>query len=287
MSALDALLGKNQPILPNPAVDVLANLVAGSHSLLVVEPMPEAFAPVSRTRELERILTIPRRTAPLPLSAVRSKVYSFTGKPDEAPMSLWPLQEQALAEALEARGLFAPIAVGGGKCLGPEVPVLLYTGEIVPASKVTASDQLMGPDSHPRNVLATTTGYGPLYRITPTKGAPWVCNDAHILTLVDSVSGVVRDVPLQTVLSWRARHEQKLFQPPFIEYPEHEFNRPLDPYFLGVWLGDGTKHEITRADGSKRLMSVCICKPDNEIADVCHQQNRDHQWDEPRKSPRL
>ena len=72
---------------------------------------------MSFSRELERIRAIPRRLAPLPLAEVRAKVYRFTGTEADTPMTLWPLQEQALAEALEARGLFAPLAVGMGKTL--------------------------------------------------------------------------------------------------------------------------------------------------------------------------
>jgi hypothetical protein len=44
-------------------------------------------------------------------------------------------------------------------------------------------DTLMGPDSKPRTVLSVTSGVGPLYRVDQKIGDPYVCNDAHILSL--------------------------------------------------------------------------------------------------------
>src|SRR5437588_12794461 len=72
---------------------------------------------------------------------------------------------------------------GAGKCLGENTPVLLFDGRVVPVQGIVEGDLLMGPDSQPRCVLSTCTGFGPLYRIIPIKGISWVCNDVHVLTL--------------------------------------------------------------------------------------------------------
>lgn len=70
-------------------------------------------------------------------------------------------------------------------CLDPEQDLLMFDGTIKKVKDVIPGDLLMGPDNKARRVQITSTGYGPLYRITPIKGAgrPWICNDAHILTL--------------------------------------------------------------------------------------------------------
>lgn len=65
---------------------------------------------------------------------------------------------------------------GLGKCLGPEVPVLHFDGHVTRADGVSVGDQLMGPDSKPRNVISTTRGTGPMFTVLPTKGEPWRCN---------------------------------------------------------------------------------------------------------------
>ncbi len=85
---------------------------------------------------------------------------------------------------------------GVGKCLDPETPVLLYSGEIIPAREVRVGMLLMGPDSRPRRVLSTTTGRSEMRRIVSDYTPPWKCNDVHILTLIHSLTGEIRDIPV-------------------------------------------------------------------------------------------
>lgn len=161
------------------------------------------------------------------------------------------------------RGLRAQLLVqptGTGKCLGRGTPVLLHDGRIVPVEDVRVGDTLMGPDSEPRRVTSTTQGHGPLYRVTPTKGDPWICNDAHILTLVHTEHGTTHDVPLQQWLAaskW-FRHCHKQFMVGVDYGPSDPL--PIDPYFFGLWLGDGNKHVESRG-----LTTVGVTKPDREV----------------------
>jgi len=152
---------------------------------------------------------------------------------------------------------------GAGKCLGRGTPVLRYDGRIVAVENVRVGDLLMGPDSTPRTVLSTAEGYGQLYEIVPLRGESWVCNDEHILTLVETESSVIRDVPLKQWLSatkwFRHLHKQFMVGVDYGLRPE----LPIDPYFLGVWLGDGSKH--VSKSGHKGLTGVQITKPDPEI----------------------
>jgi hypothetical protein len=111
-------------------------------------------------------------------------------------MILRDYQERAIAAVREhyragRKRVLLVMATGGGKCLGIGTPVLRYDGTIVPVESVVAGDLLMGPDSKPRTVLSTTRDRGPLYRIVPVKGDSWVCNDAHILTLVHTETGEI------------------------------------------------------------------------------------------------
>lgn len=152
---------------------------------------------------------------------------------------------------------------GFGKCLHPETPVLRFDGSVVLAKELRVGDVLMGPDSTPRKILSTTRGEGPRYRIVPTQGESWVCNDAHILTLVSTDTGEVRDVAVEDYLreSESSRFRWKQFQPEHgIDFAAQE-PLPLDPYFLGVWFGDGTK----------ALNGVSISKPDPEIRALCEE----------------
>lgn len=131
---------------------------------------------------------------------------------------------------------------GHGKCLAPETPVLTFEGDIIRADQVTPGMSLMGPDSKPRTVLSTTSGAGQLYRVTPVKGERWICNDRHILTLKNTTSGKILDIEVKDYLQksrW-FKHCHKLFSTGVVFKAQQAL--PLDPYFIGVWLGDGDKN---------------------------------------------
>jgi len=150
---------------------------------------------------------------------------------------------QALPHLRERQGIFIGIEanIGTGKCLDPDTPVLLYDGYTVKAGGIEVGQRLMGPDSQPREVLSTTRGTGPMFEIKPKRAPSWICNDVHVLTVVDTLTDEVIDIPLNEFLTrdktWRER--QKLFTVP-VEFPP--VTEPeVDPYFVGLWLGDGRK----------------------------------------------
>ena len=207
----------------------------------------------------------------------------------ESPRKLFTAQAhatRAIVKLLE-RGQTAILLgeIGSGKCLQLGTKVLRFDGTLIAVEDVTVGDKLMGPDSKPRQVLGTTRGSGSLYKVTPVVGDPWVCNDTHILTLVHTVSGDVIEVSadeyaknkrlkVKLTPNGPQLYEKKFWgrnTRPTVEFkqffPEHgvEFSNkfhpsehPIDPYFLGVWYGDGTKD----------LNSVSITKPDPEILAV-------------------
>jgi Hom_end-associated Hint/ATPase family associated with various cellular activities (AAA) len=155
---------------------------------------------------------------------------------------------------------------GTGKCLGFGTPVVMADGRVVEVQHVQTGDRLMGPDGRARTVLSTTTGRGPLYMITPVKGEPWVCNAVHVLTLVNSDTDDVIDIALDrwhaASANFRTRHKQFSVG---VEKFEGNSPLPVDPYFLGVWFGDGSKH----VNEAGVLRSIAVSKPDPEIRDVC------------------
>ncbi|HEX7096382.1 MAG TPA: AAA family ATPase [Acidimicrobiales bacterium] len=160
-------------------------------------------------------------------------------------------------------------AAGTGKCLGLGTPVLLHDGSVKAVEAVKPGDLLMGPDGEPRYVVNTTRGRGPLYRINPVRGLPWVCNDVHVLTLVgtNQHNGVVRDVALNDLLEEtrgkRIDRDWKLFKPDGVDFPPRAAPN-VDPYFVGLWFGDGTKET-----NDLGLAGVSISKPDEEVRLVC------------------
>ncbi|CAH6421424.1 Hypothetical protein UVM_LOCUS488 [uncultured virus] len=76
-----------------------------------------------------------------------------------------------------------------GKCLGPEVRVLLANGRTKHARDVVVGDALVGDDGTARLVLETYRGRGPRYLVKPEDDDPstlergFACNDRHLLVL--------------------------------------------------------------------------------------------------------
>lgn len=127
----------------------------------------------------------------------------------------------------------------------------MFDGSTRAVEDLRPGDQLMGPDSMPRTILGIGSGSGPMMTIQPVKGDPWTVNDEHVLTLVETAQkpdsrypsqrgGTIRDIALPEWQRWSPtrKHRHKLFRVP-VDFAVRE-EPPLDPYFLGVVLGDGT-----------------------------------------------
>lgn len=160
---------------------------------------------------------------------------------------------EAMQNALDTiGGGVISIACGGGKCLGLDTEVILYSGKIVKVQDIKVGDQLMGDDSTPRTVLSLARGREMMYDIVPTKGEKYTVNESHILSLKYSTTvnkrarkGHVVDMPLKTYLklpsSYHGRAGPLLGYRVGVNFPEVEV--PLDPYFIGLWLGDGNSRQ--------------------------------------------
>lgn len=123
--------------------------------------------------------------------------------------------------------------------------VLMYDGTLRKIEDVRVGDMLMGPDSTPRIVLKTHRGVGPLVRVTPNKYDSFVVTRDHVLTLVNNDKrfddyGVLKDVPVSEWFSWcnTRKHTHKLVRTG-VEFQNTLPTGSLDPYFIGLMLGDG------------------------------------------------
>lgn len=172
---------------------------------------------------------------------------------------------------------------GKGKCLGENTNILLHDGNIKKVQDIKIGDKLMGDDSTPRTVLSICEGVDTLYKIIPLKGKPYIVNSVHILSLKgdkpyyfysikrqkwivnymnnskkickffndkkDAVDFYIKlenepvnDICIQDYLKLHKKHKK-------YNYTYHtsvEFNVknvPLEPYFLGLWLGNRIKYK--------------------------------------------
>lgn len=170
-----------------------------------------------------------------------------------------------------AKSVVAVVADSGvGKCHPKNTPVLMYDGAIKMVQDVRVGDLVMGDDSEPRRVLSLHNGFDDLYDVIPIKGDKYTVTSRHTLVLrtaskfIDEknrcinprywnspyhVGGGIFEIEAKDYLK-----QSKLFKSCMkgykvgVEWPETDVR--LDPYVLGVWLGDGTSRttEITTGD---------------------------------------
>ena len=143
-----------------------------------------------------------------------------------------------------------------GKCLGKDTPVLMYDGTIKKVQDIKQNDLLMGPDSKPRKVLKTSSGFEQMYKIIPFRNESFICNKSHILSLKltpthknerlkggnglyyydnDIVNISIMDY-IKSSKTFKSR--AKLYKTK-IYFKKNWIHNLIEPYFLGLWLGDG------------------------------------------------
>lgn len=156
---------------------------------------------------------------------------------------------------------------GTGKCLGIDTPIIMYDGSIRKVQDIKIGEKLMGDDSKPRNVLKLLRGKEQMYEIEQVNGDNYIVTGSHILclkvsycnrknkfTIINNKKYQKNDVIEITVneylnLTEHKKNQLKGYKVP-IEFSEQEI--PIDPYLVGIWLGDGSKSTpiITNQDST-------------------------------------
>nr|DAZ44061.1 MAG TPA: Chromatin remodeling complex ATPase [Caudoviricetes sp.] len=127
--------------------------------------------------------------------------------------------------------------------------ILMYDGSIKNVEDVIIGDELVGDDGNKRTVLELHRGVDKLYEITPIKGEPFVVNGGHILSLYKTNEGKsypsctsrIDEITVEDYLSTsnNYKHLHKLYKPKSVSFGRNDV-LPIDPYFLGLYLGDGS-----------------------------------------------
>lgn len=145
---------------------------------------------------------------------------------------------------------------GLGKCHRKGDRILMHDLSIKNVEDIIKGDFLMGDDSLPREVLSLARGRDQMFEIKPTKGDSIFVNGDHILCLVNTSTGkiVERSVYDYLMDSKQSKIRYKLYHVG-VDFDSQPIN--IDPYWLGLWLGDGSSHTA----------ALTIADKDNEILD--------------------
>jgi len=127
--------------------------------------------------------------------------------------------------------------------------VVMFDGTLRNVEDVQPNDILMGPDSSPRRVLKLFNGYGKIYRIKPIKGKSFYVNEDHILSVITTPARRygfdgknIINISVHDYLNQSNdfKRNVKLYKPQSISFTTEGLELPIDPYLLGVLLGDGS-----------------------------------------------
>jgi replicative DNA helicase len=129
--------------------------------------------------------------------------------------------------------------------------IMLFNGHSKNIEDVVVGDKLMGDDNTPRNVLSLCRGFGNMYEITPRKGESFIVNDEHILSLdYRGNKGKRRIVNISVKDYLNKSNDFKwnafLYRTKTVSFnKEKKIDSIIDPYILGIWLGDGNNKHFT------------------------------------------
>jgi len=146
--------------------------------------------------------------------------------------------------------IFYTGAIGIGKCLGKGTKVLMHNGNVKCVEDIKEGDLVAGDDYTPRKVLTTVKGREPLYKIKFKRGGAedFICNESHMLSLkytLDKIkySGMQKDkkvdISVKDFLNLTPTEQNMVYKMYKSGYDWEPKKISIDPYYLGVWLGDG------------------------------------------------
>jgi len=149
---------------------------------------------------------------------------------------------------------------GMGKCLAKGTKVLMFNGDLCNVEDLNPGDLLMGDDSTPRTILSTTKGREMMYWVRQNKGIDYRVNESHILSLKRSrtewrhQNGDVLNISVKEYLqqSDKFKTNYKGYKTS-VEFAEKPL--PVHPYFLGLWLGDGTSENSNISTTDEAVVS--------------------------------
>lgn len=144
---------------------------------------------------------------------------------------------------------------GEGKCLKKGTLVIMHDGSMKKVEDIVVGDKLMGVDSQPRTVIGLSSGIDMLYTIKQNRAQDYTVNSNHILSLKQSAGefglkhGDIVNINIRDYLKL-SKHRQRNLKGYKVGVEFQKKDLPVAPYFLGLWLGDGTsaKPSITTND---------------------------------------
>ena len=155
---------------------------------------------------------------------------------------------------------FIILITGGRGCERPDQEIIMADLSIKKICDVKIGEYVMGDDGTSRKVLDTYYGHSEMYRVHQTSAEDYYVNDAHIISVKKSGDAIrsgrypnyseFTDMNVVDFMNSSKRFRDRFRGYKVNSIPYKEQPVEIEPYMLGVWLGDGTSiyPQITTPD---------------------------------------
>lgn len=148
--------------------------------------------------------------------------------------------------------------------------VLMYDGSIKPVEDIIIGDLLMGNDNTSREVKELYNGTDQLYKITLSNGDYQIVNSKHPVYYqkYNWNTKIYTEHLLTAPELLKIHNLNKGYYIPkaIIKFPHKEVS--INPYFLGLWLGDGDSSRLDIANEDKEVLNWLSENYDGIIRDL-------------------
>lgn len=190
------------------------------------------------------------------VASIVDKMVMFSEKLNGLPLHPYQIEPQRrIFESVllnDGEEISVIVSRQAGKCFARGTAVRMWDGTVKNVEDISVGDELLGDDSNKRTVLSTHSGTDKLYRVVPklSHGEEYVVNSRHTMVFRTSYKSEIVEIPIEEYIklsNYQKNENLKCFKAP-VEWPYSK--TPVEPYFLGIWLGDGKSRgqDITSAD---------------------------------------
>ena len=181
-------------------------------------------------------------------------------------LNLYNTIKEGVYDAGIFKAIFMAGGSGSGKCMQKGTEVIMYDGSLKKVEDISINDILMGDDFTPRKVLSITSGEGQLYDIIQNGAITYTVNKEHILVLKKAAHAInskksrytsyndTLEISVKDFIKKSSRFKRNFYgyKSKCIPFKKQKLN--IDPYFLGLWLGDGLSSQVAITTMDKEIL---------------------------------
>jgi replicative DNA helicase len=149
------------------------------------------------------------------------------------------------------------LIMGGTGCHAKGSPILLSKGYIKNVEDIKKNDFLIGDDGSIRTVQSLIRGKGKMYELKiNSTGEKYTFNEDHILSLIHTTKNTKIEISIKEYLKQndKFKYLHKIyFNSTVLEF-RNEKILPIDPYFMGLYLGDGHTRTLAVTTMDKEIV---------------------------------